>query len=63
LTGTIDAGTGFIYAAFIGDYAGIVGVANGKGEAHPVWTNGGLADFPLGPSRASRSRGSCRPPL
>jgi hypothetical protein len=51
LTGTIDAGTGFIYAAFIGDYAGIVGVANGKGEAHPVWTNGGLADFPLGPAQ------------
>jgi hypothetical protein len=51
VAGPIDAGTGFIYTAFIGDYAGIVGVANGKGEAHPVWTNGGLADFPLGPAQ------------
>jgi hypothetical protein len=49
VTGTIDAGTGFIYTAFISDYAG---VANGTvSEAHPVWTNGGLADFPLGPAQ------------
>jgi hypothetical protein len=51
VTGTIDAGTGFIFNAFIGDYAGIVGVANGKGEAHPVWTDGGLTDFPFGPAQ------------
>jgi hypothetical protein len=47
---TIDSGTGFLTLPFIGDYAGIAAAVNGvKSEAHPVWTSGGLADFPLGP--------------
>ncbi len=50
LTGTIDSGTGFIFAPFIGDYAGIAATVNGGvSEAHPVWTDGGIVDFPLGP--------------
>jgi hypothetical protein len=48
----IDSGTGFLTGPFIGDYAGIAAAFNtvsGKSEAHPVWTSGGLGDFPLTP--------------
>ena len=48
----IDSGTGFLSLPFIGDYAGIAAAFNTvslKSEAHPVWTSGGLVDFPLGP--------------
>jgi hypothetical protein len=47
----IDSGTGFLSGPFIGDYAGIAAAVTNLGvsEAHPVWTSGGLADFPLGP--------------
>jgi hypothetical protein len=51
---TIDSGTGFLALPFIGDYAGIAAAFNTfsqKSEAHPVWTSGGLVDFPFGPDQ------------